>query len=95
MPIGGDECEEGRTSETLEMQVLAFLKENPDEAFTEWEITEEVIGPIETDDMKIAFQDSVNMGRVIHALKTLKEEGKVTDRVLKQKNSKETYWMAV
>ena len=89
MPISNEEWDSGRTSDTLEGQVLKFLKENM-KAVSFWEI---VSG--------LGYGNELSVKNIIanfaiqNALNSLVKEGNVTARTIKQPIGELIYYKAV
>jgi hypothetical protein len=76
MPITSEEFNKGRKVSTLEKTILQFLRQHPDQAFTENEIAQ-AIGTVKG---KTLLDDLVNIFTIPTVLNTLIKEGHITKR---------------
>ena len=94
MPISNEEWDSGRTRDTLEAQVLTFLKQNKI-PFSLVGIMSGLGYDTNIKDLETLFFGFVNILGVQNALEKLIKEGTVTAKIIKQPIGQETYYKAV
>lgn len=95
MPISNEEWDAGRTSETLEGQILNFLNKNSEKAFNLIEI---ILGLGYGTNIKDIWSFLGGMAQYWvfqNAIEQLVKEGKVTAKIIEEANKKDTYYKAV
>jgi len=94
MPISNEEWNDGRTRETLEAQILAFLRQNP-KPFNFNDIIYGLGYGIEIKDFGSFVSGVARVWLFQNAIERLVREGKITARIIKQSIGEETYYKAV
>ena len=94
MSISNEEWDAGRTSHTLEGQILVFLKKNQ-KPFSFWGIMEGLGYNTNIKDLGALFHSMVDVLDVQNALNKLTREGAVVFRIVQKPNGPETYYKAV
>ncbi len=94
MPISNEEWNVGRARDTLESQILTFLKQNQ-KAFTLVEIMSGLGYDTNIKDLKGLILGVSGYIIVQNALDKLIREGTVTAKIIKQPIGQETYYKAV
>jgi hypothetical protein len=93
MPISNEEWNDGRTRETIEGQILAFLRQNP----KPFNLTDIIYGlgyNIEIKDFMSFIGGVARVSLFQNAIERLVKEGKVQARIIKQPIGQETYYKA-
>jgi hypothetical protein len=89
MPISNEEWDSGRTADTLESQILKFLKVN----LKPFSLGEIVIGLGYSNDLSV--KNFVATFAIQNALDKLVKEGNVTARTIKQQMGEQVYYKAI
>lgn len=94
MSLSNEEWNEGRTRETLEAQILAFLRQNS-KPFNFNGIVYGLGYGIEIKDFGSFVSGVARIWLFQNAIERLIREGKITARIIKQSIGEETYYKAV
>lgn len=94
MPVDKNEWNAGRKWETLEEQILFFLRNNRDKGFTSTDIFHSLGYKVNLENILTFIGSVVSIYSVNEALKTLLKEGTVQAKIVKQQIGEETYYMA-
>ena len=92
MPVGKDKWNAGRTWETLQLQILNFLKNNRDTGFSDEEIYCG-LGYKTTKDFWDVMAKIANLLAINNALEVLVKEGSIKAKIVKEKIGEITYYM--
>lgn len=94
MPIGKDEWEQGRGWDTMEGQIILFLRNNKASAYTLTEITNALGNVPPSGGIWTIVGGILSTMGFQFALENLQKEGKVRAKKVKTKSGDEVYYMA-
>jgi len=94
MPIGKEEWNSGSKSDTFEKQILSFLRENRDTAYTLPEIVSALGYNIEIRDFGSFIGGVAGYWLFQNAIENLVKEGTLEARKITQNTGEQTYYKA-